>query len=76
MWPISTTPAAQVLGVSPANLRRWVRQGKFSHIEGMTRERRPGSFQEQRLFTRAWVEAVAKELNVEPDFSGVEQEQR
>jgi hypothetical protein len=72
MWPVTTTPAANALGVPPANLRRWVRQGKFDHIEGMTRGRRPGTFQEQRLFTRRWVVAVAKELGVIPDFSEID----
>jgi hypothetical protein len=72
MWPVSTTPAAQALGVPVANLRRWIRQGKFDHIAGMTRERRPGTFQERRLFTREWIDAVAKELRVEPDFSAIE----
>ncbi|HZT97780.1 MAG TPA: helix-turn-helix domain-containing protein [Chloroflexota bacterium] len=72
MWPITTTEVARVLGVSAANLRRWIRQGKFEHLEGMSNERRPGTFQDQRRFTRAWVEAAAKELQVDPDFSKLE----
>jgi hypothetical protein len=74
MWPVTTTPAAAALGVPAANLRRWIRQGKFDHIKGMTRARRPGTFQEERLFTRKWIEAVARELNVQPDFSKIERQ--
>jgi hypothetical protein len=72
VWPITTTPAAQVLKVSPANLRRWIREGKFEHIDGMTWERRSGSFQNHRLFTKEWVLAVAALLETEPDFSLLE----
>lgn len=49
-----------------------MRQGKFAHIDGMTKERRPGTLQVQRFYTRRWLVAVAKELGVTPDFSEID----
>jgi hypothetical protein len=72
MWPVTTTPAAKALGVPPANLRRWVRQGKFKEIEGVSREVIPGSFQEKTLFTRPALTAIAQMLKLTPDFSEIE----
>jgi hypothetical protein len=65
---VTTAIAASILGVSPANLRRWVREGKFDHIEGMDWQRRPG-FQKQRVYTRDWIVKVAAEIGAEPNLS-------
>src|SRR5262245_51454417 len=60
VWPVTTGPAAAVLGVSPAKLRRWINEKRFDHIDGMSWDHGPG-YERKRLFTRAWVEAVAAE---------------
>lgn len=72
MTRVTSSVAARVLGVSPANLRRWVREGKFDHIDGMEWERRPG-FQKQRLYSIDWLRKVAETIGVDnPDFSVIE----
>lgn len=61
------TPAAQILGVTPSKLRRWVNEGRFEHIAGM--EWRENGFQTERVFSREWILAVAKDRKLAADFS-------
>jgi hypothetical protein len=60
------TPAARVLGIPASKLRRWVNEGRFEHIPGM--EWRENGFQKERVFSRSWVAAVAKDRNLKADF--------
>jgi hypothetical protein len=72
MWPVTTKPAAKALGISPETLRRWLRDGRFDHIDGLTMTR--VGLQETRCFSRKWIVAVAKEIGITPDFSALEDE--
>ena len=63
---MTMTPAARILGIQASKLRRWVNEGRFDHISGM--EWRKNGFQEERVFSRAWVSAVAKDRNLKADF--------
>ena len=65
---ITNSVAARVLGVPPQNLRRWVREGKFLDIGEVSWDKGP-TFRRQRVFERDWLEKVAVELGVEPDWT-------
>lgn len=67
MWPVTMKPAADVLGVPVGKLRRWVNEGRFEHIPGMTW--RKNGFQDERTFTKEWVLAVARDRNLDADLS-------
>lgn len=69
MFPVKTGTAAEILGVSAANLRRWIREGKFSGIPGLSVLKT--GFARHHVVTRAWIVAVAKQIGVEPDFNVV-----
>ena len=60
----------QTRGVSPETLRRWLREGRFDHIEGLTMTR--VGLQEMRCFSLKWIIAVAPEIGINPDFSSIE----
>lgn len=62
-----TARAAAVLGVSPQNLRRWIREGKFSTLPPLEWDNAPG-FQRQRTYPRAWIDAAAIVLGVTPNW--------
>ena len=58
--------------MSPEKLRRWIREGKFAHIDGMDWDRRPG-FQQQRVYSADWIRSVADELGITADAAGLRQ---
>jgi hypothetical protein len=65
---VTTSVAAAVLGVTPQNLRRWIREGKFNALGEVEWDRSPG-FRRQRTYSKEWIEAAAKELSTTPDWS-------
>lgn len=65
---ITNSMAARVLGVTPQNLRRWVREGKFNGAGEVEWDKSP-TFRRQRAFTREWIQKVAAELGVDPDWT-------
>ena len=70
--PITTAAAARVLGVAPPNLRRWIREGKFDHIEaGLDWDRGPG-FKKQHIYSPEWIERVAAEMHIVPDWTALD----
>lgn len=69
VWPVSVGVAAKVLGVGAPKLRRWINEGRFEDIPGLSWTQ--DGFARQRRLTKSWVAAVAKRINVEPDWSAV-----
>jgi hypothetical protein len=64
---MTLAPAARVLGIDVGKLRRWVNEGRFDHIDGLDWVK--NGFQDQRVCSRKWIERVAAEIEVTPDFS-------
>jgi DNA-binding transcriptional MerR regulator len=62
---MTTSEAAQKLGISPDKLRRWVREGRFADIAGISWD--DSGFKQQRLYTDEWVRGVADKLGVMVD---------
>lgn len=71
MWPVSVGVAAKVLGVTAPKLRRWINEGRFDDIEGLSWTAEPG-FARKRELSRSWVEAVAQRINAKPDWTLVD----
>jgi hypothetical protein len=69
VWPVSVGVAAKVLGIPAPKLRRWINEGRFEDISGLSWTQ--DGFARQRLLTKAWVTAVARRINVEPDWTAV-----
>ncbi len=67
VFPVKTGMAAKILGVPSANLRRWIREGKFDGIPGLSKQET--GFQRHHLVTRAWIVAVGKQIGVKPNFN-------
>ncbi len=58
-----------MLRVSAPKLRRWINEGRFEDIPGLSWSE--DGFARQRRLTKGWVAAVAKRIKVEPDWSAV-----
>lgn len=71
VWPVSIGVAAKVLGVNGPKLRRWINEGRFDDIDGLSWTAEPG-FARRRELSRNWVEAVAERINAKPDWLVVE----
>jgi hypothetical protein len=65
---ITNSMAARILGVPAQSLRRWVREGKFLSIGEVPWDKGP-TFRRQRVYERDWLEKVALELGVQPDWT-------
>lgn len=66
VWPARLGVAANILGVDVAKLRRWVREGRFDDVPGLTWVQ--NGFRNERRVTRDWVAAVGKVTNLKPDW--------
>jgi hypothetical protein len=70
MWPVTVGVAAKILGVNGPKLRRWINEGRFKDIDGLTWTE--NGFQRQRQLSRSWIQTVAKRINVSPNWKAAD----
>ena len=72
MWPVRLGIAAKALGVPTAKLRRWINEGRFDDVPGLSWTE--NGFAQERRVTRSWVEVVAGRIKAKPDWKAAEAE--
>jgi hypothetical protein len=70
VWPVRVGVAAKILGISAPKLRRWINEGRFDDIEGLSWTEE--GFAQERRLTRSWVESVAERIKIKPDWKAGE----
>ena len=78
MWATTVTPAANALGIPPSRLSNWVRLRKFDwdDVQYPFWDKNKAVLQKRRLFPQTWLDALAKEIDVVPNWDLVPPEKR